>query len=168
MWGNRYLVHLHCGDFSLCSIFFSSHAQKRKTNNFHPLSSFYARFVCWFWLVTCFCFLCAWNIFVKKNKESKTALITSFTLLLQYSQNFQLSNENICAFHYSHFKSNLSQAKDENAMFHWALKLDIRYRVRLTILYKRLNIDLKCKWQTNSEIKNALIPKLIRMPVLLM
>ena len=48
------------------------------TNNFHPLKSFYARFVSWFCLCqTFFCFFVLAKSFYKK-----TALITSFTLLL--------------------------------------------------------------------------------------
>ena len=35
----------------------------------------------WFWCY--WCFWCVQNLFVKKNKEFKTALIISFTLLLQ-------------------------------------------------------------------------------------
>ena len=66
----QYIYIVHCGDFSLFSIFFSlraQKAQKRKTNNVHPVRSFYARFVTWFWLLAGFCFiLCLQNLFVKK------------------------------------------------------------------------------------------------------
>ena len=68
------MVYLHCGNFSLFSIFISSRtqkAQKRKTSNVHPIRSFYARFVSWFWLLTWFFFLYLRNLFVKKIKSLK-------------------------------------------------------------------------------------------------
>ena len=98
--GHRYLVHLHCGDFSLFSILFSSRGKKaqnanKRISDFFPLRCFWAhflflfaylRFVLLFGCVLCFwCFCCVQNLFVKKNKGFKTALITSFILLLNLS-----------------------------------------------------------------------------------
>ena len=118
---------LHCGDFSLFSIFYflfsflRAHKKHKNANNrisyFFPLRCFLSAFflfacsvlyfclvaslcflcflwflcfLCFwcfwcFWCFLCFlCFLCVRNIFVK-NKEFKTALITSFILLLNSS-----------------------------------------------------------------------------------
>ena len=42
-------------------------------------------FVLFVFFVTFFLLVCVWNLFLKKNKNFKTALITSFTLLLTLS-----------------------------------------------------------------------------------
>ena len=92
LWGTRYLVHLHCRDFSLFSIFFSSRTQKprkRKTNNFHRLKIFMRALIVGFGLWRVFVFLCA-KSFCKKKKSlncpNNLIYITTQTPLLHFQE----------------------------------------------------------------------------------
>ena len=94
----------HCGDFSLFSIFARTKSRKKQIIKvtFFPLDVFNRHFLyfllisvfvflrgCIFLLICFWCFCCFWwvqSLFVRiKNKGFKTALITSFILLLNLS-----------------------------------------------------------------------------------
>ena len=57
------------GLFSFFYFLFFARTKSTKTQNkqFHPITSLYARFVSWFWLVTCFCFFVRAKPFCKKK-----------------------------------------------------------------------------------------------------
>ena len=116
---------LHCRDFSFFYFLFSFlrvHKKHKNANKrisyFFPLRCFLSAFLifvplfafcafarlyfCVFWCFLCFlcswrfwCFWCVQNLFVKKKKEFKTALITSFILLLIKMLMEQICNNEI-------------------------------------------------------------------------
>ena len=87
----KYFTHIKSTKSTKCTW-----ANKNKKAAFHALKKHLRRkkslirlfaVLCFLWFLCflCFfCFLCVWNLFVKKKKkkEFKTALITSFTILL--------------------------------------------------------------------------------------
>ena len=139
MWGHRYLVHLHCG-FFLFFLFSFLRAHKKHKNankrisdlfplrcflsalfNFCSLVAFCA-FAC---LRLCTFVLLVFSVllvllvilvraksFCKKNKEFKTALITSFTLLLgkgNLSAHVHTHSQTTSANWWSYRKNEISQ-----------------------------------------------------------
>ena len=81
-FSRKYFTHIKSTKSTKCTW-----ANKNKKAAFYALKKHLRRkksLIRLFALLCFFCFLCVWNLFVKKKKkkEFKTALITSFTILL--------------------------------------------------------------------------------------